>query len=73
MIQVRNVPDALHAALKRRAEAAGLTLTDYVQRVLERDVERLTAREFAARLEQLERAELDPPAEQLIREERDGR
>ena len=37
MIQVRNVPDALHGELMRRARARGQTLTDYIQQILERE------------------------------------
>jgi antitoxin FitA len=38
MIQVRNVPDKLHAELTRRARKRRQTLTDYVQSILEREV-----------------------------------
>jgi plasmid stability protein len=34
MIQVRNVPDAVHRTLKTRAAAAGMSLSDYVKREL---------------------------------------
>lgn len=34
MIQVRNVPDDLHRALKTRASAAGMSLSDYIKREL---------------------------------------
>jgi antitoxin FitA len=34
MIQVRNVPDAMHRELKMRAAAAGMTLSDYIKREL---------------------------------------
>jgi hypothetical protein len=40
MIQVRNVPASLHRELVRRAKARGLTLTEYIQQVLEREVQR---------------------------------
>jgi plasmid stability protein len=33
-IQVRNVPDAVHRTLTKRAAAAGLSLSDYVAREL---------------------------------------
>jgi hypothetical protein len=36
MLQVRHVPDAVHAELARRAAAAGVSLSDYVLRELER-------------------------------------
>lgn len=34
MIQVRNVPDELHLALKARALAEGMSLSDYIKREL---------------------------------------
>jgi len=34
MLQVRNVPDDLHAALRARAAASGLSLSEYVLREL---------------------------------------
>jgi len=40
MIQVRNVPDDLHRELRRRARLQGTTLTDYIQEILERAVEK---------------------------------
>ena len=40
MIQVRNVSDDLHRALKRRAKYRGKTLTDYIKEILEREVSR---------------------------------
>ena len=40
MIQIRNVPDGLHRALKVRAAKAGMTLSDYLLSEIERVVER---------------------------------
>jgi antitoxin FitA len=37
-IQVKNIPEALHAELRRRAEAEGMTLSEYVLDVLRRDL-----------------------------------
>lgn len=34
MIQVRNVPDAMHRVLKMRAVEEGMTLSDYIKREL---------------------------------------
>lgn len=36
MLQVRHVPDDVHAELRRRAATAGVSLSDYVLRELER-------------------------------------
>ena len=49
MLQVRNVPDDLHAELRRRAAAAGVSLSDYVLRELQRVAERSTTAEVFAR------------------------
>ncbi|MBV8988295.1 MAG: hypothetical protein JO372_07005 [Solirubrobacterales bacterium] len=38
-IQVRNVPDDVHRVLRARAAAAGLSLSDYALRELERVAE----------------------------------
>jgi plasmid stability protein len=34
MIQVRNVPDEMHRALKMQAAAEGMSLSDYIKREL---------------------------------------
>lgn len=37
-LQVKHLSDDLHAALQRRAKAEGLTLTDLVTRMLQREL-----------------------------------
>lgn len=73
MIQVRNVPDRLHRELVRRARARNLTLTDYIQEILEREVARPPAEEVFERVAQRPRVRLGRPAAELIREERAAR
>jgi plasmid stability protein len=70
MIQVRNVPDQLHRELVRRARARGETLTQYVQRVLEREVARPPVSELLERVRTRATVKLDRPASEWIREER---
>jgi plasmid stability protein len=72
MIQVRNVPDALHRKLKVRAAAAGQTLSDHVLRELERLAARPTREEMLARIHARERVTLKTPAAVVIREERES-
>ncbi|MCZ8132976.1 MAG: hypothetical protein O9284_17025 [Steroidobacteraceae bacterium] len=50
MIQLRNVPDALHRQLKARAALEGLSLSDYLIREARKLVERPTPTELVARL-----------------------
>jgi len=49
MIQVRNVPDDVHRALKVRAAAEGISLSDYIKRDLEALAQQLTIGEVFAR------------------------
>jgi hypothetical protein len=70
MIQVRNVPDSLHRELVRRAEARGMSLTDYVQSILEREVDRPSRAEVVRRVKALKPVRLDVPVAELIREGR---
>ncbi len=73
MLQVRNVPDDLHAELRRRAAAAGMSLSDYVLRELQRAAERSPMAEVFARSAALRiPLPMDEVVEE-IRRDRDGR
>ena len=73
MIQIRNVPDALHRRLKARAALAGMSLSDYLLAEIRRVVERPTVDELKERLRRRSRVEPSIPAAAMIREERDSR
>ena len=73
MIQVRNVPDRLHHELIRRARRRGQTLTQYIEELLEREVARPPREELLERIAARTPVELDPPAAELLREERERR
>lgn len=51
MIQIRNVPDDVHRTIKARAAAAGMSLSDYLKRDLERQALRPPMDEFLRALE----------------------
>jgi len=73
MIQIRNVPDELHRALKARAALEGMSLSDYLLREARRAAERPSLEELRARLR--ERRPVRPrvkPA-RAVRAERDRR
>jgi plasmid stability protein len=72
MIQIRNVPDALHRKLKARAAFAGQSLSDYLLTEIGRVVARPTREEMLARIHGRTRVQLKTPAATLIREERDS-
>ena len=73
MIQVRNVPDRMHRELVKRAKMRGQTLSDYIESILEREIERPPAEEVFERLRRLPRVELPRPAADYIREAREER
>ena len=50
MIQLRNVPDALHRSLKARAATLGMSLSDYLLSEIQEIAERPTLAELRARL-----------------------
>jgi hypothetical protein len=52
MIQIRNVPDDVHRALKLRAAAEGISLSDYIKRDLEEVARQLTLEDVFARARQ---------------------
>jgi plasmid stability protein len=72
MVQIRNVPDALHRTLKARALASGRTLSDYLLAELERLAARPTREEMLARLHRRKRVHLRTPAAVVIRDERES-
>jgi len=49
MIQIRNVPDDLHRDLKKRAALAGMSMSDYIKRELDRKSRRSTIKEIRER------------------------
>lgn len=73
MIQIRNVPDALHRELKARAARAGMSLSDYLLDEVRQVAERPTIEELRARLASLPPVELPISSAEAIREERDRR
>ena len=52
MVQIRNVPDALHRRLKSRAALAGMSLSDYLLSEIRQVAERPTLDELRARFAQ---------------------
>ena len=69
-LQVRNVPDDLHRRLKARAAIAGMSMSDYVLREIRQSLTRPTREEVFARMAELPVIELDPPAAEIVRDER---
>jgi len=73
MIQIRNVPDALHRRLKSRAALAGMSLSDYLLSEIREAAERPTVEELRARLRSRPEARLSLTPAEAVRAEREGR
>lgn len=73
MIQIRNVPDDVHREAKVRAARAGMTLSAYLLRQLERALEAPDIEELMERIGSLERIQTTETAAEIIRAERDAR
>lgn len=71
MIQIRNVPDDVHRRLKAKAAERGLSLSDYLLRMAERESGRVSVEEMSARIERRGlRRELKTQPADIIREHR---
>ncbi len=73
MIQLRNVPDALHRRLKARAAGLGMSLSDYLISEMKEVAERPTLAEMRERLHQREPVTIQLDTVRILNEERDAR
>ncbi len=73
MIQLRNVPDALHRKLKARAALEGMSLSEYLIAEVRRSAERPSLSELRERLAARPPVKTRVPAARAVREERDSR
>ena len=71
MIQIRNVPPEVHRRVKARAALAGMSMSEFILRELQRSLERPTRKDLLTRIARLPKLELDPSPAALLREERD--
>jgi antitoxin FitA len=73
MIQLRNVPDALHCGLKARAATAGMSLSEYLLAEIKEITERPTLAELRGRLHKRKPVSAPIDTAQLVRKEREAR
>ncbi|HAH08925.1 MAG TPA: hypothetical protein DCL54_13655 [Alphaproteobacteria bacterium] len=72
-IQIREIPEKVHRTLKARAAQEGLSMSDYLKRLIERDLQRPSWDEMVKRIEALEPVKLTKTTAALVRRERDSR
>ena len=73
MIQIRNVPEALHRRLKARAAVEGMSMSRYILREMERALERPSRRELLEAIRSQPELELNPSPAEVLRQERESR
>jgi plasmid stability protein len=73
MIQIRNVPDALHRKLKARAALEGMSLSEYLLSEVRRTAERPSVSELRQRLAQRTPVQPSLSPARALRQERDAR
>jgi plasmid stability protein len=73
MVQIRNVPDAVHRKVKARAAEAGMSLSDYLLRELRKSADRPTNKEIMERLAKLPPIATKTSSVDMIREGREER
>ena len=70
MIQIRNVPDDLHRRLKIKAAERGMSLSDLLLHMAEREAYRVSWEEMSERIRRRGRVDLSTDPADLIREMR---
>ncbi len=73
MIQIRNVPEEFHRKVKARAALAGLSMSEFIMRELDKVLKKPTRAEVLAQIRALGPIEDGPSGAELIREGREER
>ena len=73
MIQIRNVPEALHRRLKARAAMEGMSMSLYVRREIERSLARPSRRAVIEAIRREPEIALEALPADVLREQRESR
>jgi len=73
MIQIRNVPEALHRELNARAARAGMTLSDYLLDVIRKSSERPEPEALLMRIRERSAVHVTESPAAAVRAERESR
>ena len=72
-VQIRNIAESKHRKLKARAATSGMTITDYVERLIDRDLERPTTAELIVRARKIAQTSIGTSSIDELRLDRDSR
>lgn len=70
-LQVKNFPDDLHEKLRDRARAEHVTVSAYLTRLVQQDLDRMTTNEWLEQVDKLPKLDHDIDIESLMDEVRD--
>jgi hypothetical protein len=73
IIQVKNVPPAMHTELRRRAVQEGLTIREYVLKLIEKDQRLPSKTDWLDRVAELEPVTVSHSAAETVRAAREER
>ena len=73
MIQIRDVPDRLHKVLTAKAATAGMSLSDYIKKELEKSAARWTWEEVEEHLQSLPPILFSEDPVEILRKSREQR
>lgn len=72
-LQIRNLSKTTHRQLKVRAAQEGVSMSDYVKRLIKRELEKPSWDDIEARIRALAPVALPETTAEMIRRERDSR
>lgn len=72
-VQIRDMPEPLHRKLKVRAAERGMSISEYLKRLIDADLKKPSWEEYFRRAEKLKPLDLPESSADLIRRERDSR
>ncbi len=72
-VQIREIPEEMHRKLKMRAAAEGLSMSEYLKRLIERDLKRPDWGAIEARMAKMPPITLTESVVDMVRRERDSR
>lgn len=72
-VQIRSLPEATHRKLKMKAAEQGLSISDYLRRLIEEELKKPSWDEIAARMRKLPPVKLPESTAEMVRRERDER
>ena len=72
-VQIRSLPESTHRKLKMKAAERGLSISDFLRRLIDEELEKPSWDEIRERVRKLPPIELAETSASIIRRERDSR